>query len=168
MRQQPKRTKYRKQMKMPIRGVDVDSNLGRGVLKFGSMGLQSRERARLTARQIEATRRVRRYYLKRTGKVWIRCFPDVPVTAKPLEVRMGKGKGGVDYWACKVRGGMVLFEVDGVDEERCREAIVMASKKLPMKTRRVVRDEVRGEEERSKRSGVDPASDELDLPSLVK
>jgi len=134
MRRQPKRTSYRKQMKGPIHGVSVSGGDGRGALKFGTLGLRAREPARLTARQLEAGRRVRRYHLKRAGKVWIRVFPDVPVSEKPLEVRMGKGKGSVSYWACKVRPGMMLFEVDGADRGVARHALRSSGKKFPMKT----------------------------------
>jgi large subunit ribosomal protein L16 len=133
MRRQPKRTKFRKQFKGSLHGMDRLSGDGLSTLKFGPIGLISLEPARLTARQLEASRRVRRYHLKRAGKVWMRVFPDIPVTAKPLEVRMGKGKGSVDYWACKVRPGTVRFEVDGVDLARARYALGCAGKKFPMK-----------------------------------
>src|SRR4051794_24462072 len=105
MRMQPKRTKFRKQFKGTIAGTSRENGDGLSTLKVGMMGLMAMDPGRLTARQLEASRRVRRYHMKREGRVWIRVFPDVPVTAKPREVRMGKGKGSVEYWAAKVRPG---------------------------------------------------------------
>ena len=138
MRLQPKRTSFRKRMKGMIRGTDSSMNSGHRVdldaLKFGSMGLIATECARLTARQLESSRRVRRFHMARKGKVWTRIFPDIPVSNKPSEVRMGKGKGAVAYWACKVRPGTVLFEVIGVPRELGRKSLELCAKKLPMKT----------------------------------
>ena len=134
---QPKRTKYRKQFKGRISGLAK----GGSDLNFGTYGLKATQPERVTARQIEAARRAMTRHMKRQGRVWIRIFPDVPVTSKPTEVRMGKGKGSVDYWACKVKPGRVMFEIDGVDEETAREALRLASMKLPIKTRVVVRED---------------------------
>ncbi|MHA6325057.1 50S ribosomal protein L16 [Roseivivax sp. CAU 1753] len=134
---QPKRTKYRKQHKGRIKGVAK----GGSDLNFGTFGLKSLEPERVTARQIEAARRAMTRHMKRQGRVWIRIFPDVPVTSKPTEVRMGKGKGSVDFWACKVKPGRVMFEIDGVAEDIAREALRLASMKLPVKTRVVVRED---------------------------
>lgn len=127
---QPKRTKFRKQFKGKNRGY------AKGGLKvsFGEFGLHALDRGRLTARQIEAARRAMVRYIKRGGKIWIRVFPDVPVTKKPLEVRMGKGKGGVEYWVAKVQPGRVLYEMEGVNEDVAREAFRLAAAKLPVKT----------------------------------
>ena len=127
---QPKRTKYRKQQKGRLKGV---ANRGNRV-SFGEFGLKAMERGRVSARQIEAARRAINRHVKRGGKLWIRVFPDVPVTAKPIEVRMGKGKGNVDHWVCKVLPGAVLYEMEGVTEEQAREAFRLASAKLPVKT----------------------------------
>jgi large subunit ribosomal protein L16 len=123
-------------MKGDIRGRDASMNSGLafGGLKFGSMGLMATEPARLTARQLEAARRVRRHHMSRGGKTWIRIFPDIPVSAKPAEVRMGKGKGAVSFWACKVRPGTVIFEVMGVSLEVGQHALLSSGKKFPMKT----------------------------------
>jgi ribosomal protein L16, bacterial/organelle len=132
---QPKRTKYRKQFKGRIKGVAK----GGFDLNFGSFGLKAQEPERVTARQIEAARRAITRHMKRAGRVWIRIFPDVPVTKKPTEVRMGKGKGSVEYWACKVKPGRVMFEIDGVSEELAREALRLGAAKLPIKTRFVQR-----------------------------
>ncbi|MGR3320458.1 MAG: 50S ribosomal protein L16 [Pseudooceanicola sp.] len=134
---QPKRTKYRKQFKGRIKGLAK----GGSELNFGGYGLKATEPERVTARQIEAARRALTRHMKRQGRVWIRIFPDVPVTSKPTEVRMGKGKGSVDYWACKVKPGRVMFEIDGVNDEIAREALRLASMKLPVKTRIVVRED---------------------------
>ena len=134
---QPKRTKFRKAFKGQIRG---NSKAGFS-LAFGEFGLKALEPERVTARQIEATRRAITREMKRQGKVWIRVFPDVPVSAKPIEVRMGKGKGSVDRWACKVKPGRVMFEIDGVSDEVAREALRLAAMKLPIKTRVVVRED---------------------------
>ena len=110
-------------------------------LHFGSFGLTATEPERITARQIEAARRAMTRHMKRQGRVWIRIFPDTPVTSKPVEVRMGKGKGSIDFWACKVKPGRVLFEIDGVAEVVAREALRLAAMKLPIKTRIVVRED---------------------------
>jgi len=136
MRLQPKRTPYRKRMKGDIRGIDgsMNNHNAFGSLKFGTMGLIATEPARLTARQLEAARRVRRFHMNRAGKTWIRIFPDIPVTAKPAEVRMGKGKGSVAFWACKVRPGTVIFEITGVTPEIGHHALLSSAKKFPMKT----------------------------------
>ena len=132
---QPKRTKFRKQFKGRIHGVSK----GGTELNFGAYGLKAMEPERVTARQIEAARRAITRQMKRIGRVWIRVFPDVPVTAKPTEVRMGKGKGSVEYWACKVKPGRMMFEIDGVSEEIAREALRLGSAKLSVKTRFVQR-----------------------------
>ena len=134
---QPKRTKYRKQHKGRISGLAK----GGSDLNFGTFGLKALQPERVTARQIEAARRAMTRHMKRQGRVWIRIFPDVPVTSKPVEVRMGKGKGSVDYWACKVKPGRIMFEIDGVDEDIAREALRLAAMKLPVKTRVVVRED---------------------------
>ena len=134
---QPKRTKYRKQHKGRISGLAK----GGSDLNFGTFGLKALQPERVTARQIEAARRAMTRHMKRQGRVWIRIFPDLPVTAKPIEVRMGKGKGSVDYWACKVKPGRVMFELDGVNEDIAREALRLAAMKLPIKTRVVVRED---------------------------
>lgn len=126
----PKRTKYRKQMKLRNRGL---AQVGNSV-NFGEIGLQALERGRMTSRQIEAARRAMTRYVKRTGKIWIRVFPDKPITKKPLEVRMGKGKGSVEYWVAQIKPGTVLFEMQGVDEDTARQAFNLASAKLPVKT----------------------------------
>ncbi len=126
----PKRTKYRKQMKLRNRGL---AQVGNSV-SFGEIGLQALERGRMTSRQIEAARRAMTRYVKRTGKIWIRVFPDKPITKKPLEVRMGKGKGSVEYWVAQIKPGTVLFEMQGVDEDTARQAFNLASAKLPVKT----------------------------------
>jgi large subunit ribosomal protein L16 len=132
---QPKRTKFRKQFKGRIHG---DAKGGTD-LNFGAYGLKAMEPERVTARQIEAARRALTRYMKRQGKVWIRIFPDVPVTKKPTEVRMGKGKGGVEFWAARVAPGRIMFEIDGVPEDVAREAFRLAGAKLPIKTRFVQR-----------------------------
>ena len=134
---QPKRTKFRKQHKGRIKGVAK----GGSDLNFGTYGLKALEPERVTARQIEAARRAMTRHMKRQGRVWIRIFPDVPVTAKPIEVRMGKGKGSVDRWVCKVKPGRVMFEIDGVSEDVAQEALRLAAMKLPIKTRVVVRED---------------------------
>jgi len=110
-------------------------------LNFGTYGLKATEPERITARQIEAARRAMTRHMKRQGRVWIRIFPDLPVTSKPIEVRMGKGKGSVDFWACKVKPGRMMFEIDGVAEPIAREALRLAAMKLPIKTRVVVRED---------------------------
>ncbi len=127
---QPKRTKFRKQMKGRNRGL---SQRGSKV-SFGDFGLKATGRGRITARQIEAARRAMTRHVKRGGKIWIRVFPDKPITAKPLEVRMGSGKGGVEYWVAQIRPGKVLYEMDGVSEELAREAFALAAAKLPVTT----------------------------------
>ena len=134
---QPKRTKFRKQFKGRIHGEAK----GGSMLNFGSFGLKSTEPERVTARQIEAARRAITRYMKRQGRVWIRIFPDVPVTAKPVEVRMGHGKGAIDYWAAKVKPGRIMFEIDGVSEEIAREALRLGAMKLPVLTRVVQRED---------------------------
>jgi large subunit ribosomal protein L16 len=110
-------------------------------LTFGTYGLKATQPERITARQIEAARRAMTRQMKRQGRVWIRIFPDTPVTSKPTEVRMGKGKGSVDFWAAKVKPGRIMFEIDGVDETVAREALRLAAMKLPIKTRIVVRED---------------------------
>ena len=127
---QPKRTKFRKQMKGRNRGL---ANRGDKV-SFGEFGLKSTGRGRLTARQIEAARRAITRHVKRGAKVWIRIFPDKPITKKPLEVRQGKGKGNVEYWVAQVQPGRMLYEMQGVDETLAREAFKLAAAKLPVKT----------------------------------
>ena len=132
---QPKRTKFRKQHKGRIHG---DAKGGTD-LNFGAYGLKAQEPERVTARQIEAARRAITRHMKRAGRVWIRIFPDVPVTSKPTEVRMGKGKGSVDYWAARVKPGRIMFEIDGVSEVIAREALRLGARKLPVKTRFIQR-----------------------------
>jgi large subunit ribosomal protein L16 len=132
---QPKRTKYRKAFKGRIHGTAK----GGTNLDYGTFGLKAVEPERVTARQIEAARRAITRQMKRQGRVWIRIFPDVPVTAKPTEVRMGKGKGSVEYWAARVHPGRIIFEIDGVSEELAREAMRLGAAKLPIRTRFVQR-----------------------------
>lgn len=132
---QPKRTKFRKQFKGKNRGMAIAG----GRVSFGEYALKCVDRGRITARQIEAARRAMTRHIKRGGKIWIRVFPDVPVTKKPVEVRMGKGKGNVEYWVCKVQPGRVLYEMEGVSEEVAREAFRLAAAKLPVKTTFVTR-----------------------------
>ena len=132
---QPKRTKFRKMHKGRNRGLAQNGNK----VSFGTFGLKATGRGRMTARQIEAARRAMTRHVKRQGKIWIRVFPDKPITEKPLEVRMGKGKGSVDYWACKVKPGRVMFEIDGVNEEIAREALRLGAAKLSVKTRFIQR-----------------------------
>ncbi|MGE4618089.1 MAG: 50S ribosomal protein L16 [Gammaproteobacteria bacterium] len=127
---QPKTTKYRKQQKGRNRGLASRGNR----VSFGEYGLQSTARGRVTARQIEAARRAITRYVKRGAKVWIRIFPDKPVSKKPLEVRQGKGKGNVEYWVAQVKPGTILYEMEGVTEEVAREALRLASAKLPVRT----------------------------------
>ncbi|MCF1707985.1 50S ribosomal protein L16 [Tabrizicola sp. J26] len=134
---QPKRTKFRKQFKGRIHGEAK----GGFLLNFGSFALKATEPERVTARQIEAARRAITRHMKRQGRVWIRIFPDTPVTSKPTEVRMGSGKGSVDYWACKVKPGRIMFEIDGVAEETAREALRLGAMKLPVTTRIVARED---------------------------
>ncbi len=137
---QPKRTKYRKQQKGRNRGI---AHRGSRVA-FGSFGLKTLESGWITNRQIEAARIAMTRYMKREGKVWIRIFPDKPITAKPLEVRMGKGKGNLDHYVCPVRPGRIMFELDGVPEEVAVEALRLAAQKLPVKTRTVTRPDYVG------------------------
>ncbi|GAB4535433.1 MAG: 50S ribosomal protein L16 [Parvularculaceae bacterium] len=132
---QPKRTKFRKQHKGRIKGVAK----GGTALNFGSYGLKALEPERVTSRQIEATRRAITRAMKRAGRVWIRIFPDVPVSKKPTEVRMGKGKGSPEFWAARVKPGRIMFEIDGVPEATAREALSLGAAKLPIKTRIVSR-----------------------------
>lgn len=132
---QPKRTKFRKQHKGRIHGLSK----GGTDLNFGAYGLKALEPERVTARQIEAARRAMTRHMKRAGRVWIRIFPDLPVSSKPAEVRMGKGKGSPDYWACRVKPGRIMFEIDGVPEDIAREAMRLAAAKLPIKCRFVQR-----------------------------
>ncbi len=131
----PKRVKFRKQHKGRIHG----SAKGGYELAFGDFGLKALQPERVSARQIEAARRAMVRHIKRQGKVWIRIYPDLPVTGKPAEVRMGKGKGSPDYWACRVKPGRILFEVLGVEEQRVREAFALAAAKLPIKCKVVKR-----------------------------
>ncbi len=132
---QPKRTKFRKQHKGRNRGL---ANTGNKV-SFGEFGLKALERGRITARQIEAARRAMTRHVKRGGKIWIRIFPDKPITQKPLEVRQGKGKGNVEYWVAQIQPGRMLYEMEGVSEEIAREAFRLAAAKLPLKTTFVTR-----------------------------
>ncbi len=127
---QPKRTKFRKQHKGRNRGLALRGSS----VSFGDFGLKSLGRGRITARQIEAARRTITRHVKRSGKMWIRIFPDKPITKKPLEVRMGKGKGSVEYWVAQVKPGTMLYEINGVPEEIAREAFRLAAAKLPVKT----------------------------------
>jgi large subunit ribosomal protein L16 len=132
---QPKRTKFRKAHKGRIHGVAK----GGTDLNFGQFGLKATEPERVTARQIEAARRAITREMKRQGRVWIRIFPDLPVSKKPTEVRMGKGKGSVEFWAARVKPGRVMFEIDGVPEDVAREALRLGAMKLPITTRVVAR-----------------------------
>jgi large subunit ribosomal protein L16 len=134
----PKRVKYRKQMRGRMKG-----RAGRGTeITFGDYGIQALEPGWVTARQIEAARRALVRFMKRRGKVWIRIFPDKPVTKKPAETRMGKGKGAVDHWVAVVKPGRIIFEISGLDDANAREAIRLASHKLSIKTKFVQRDEI--------------------------
>jgi large subunit ribosomal protein L16 len=132
---QPKRTKYRKQQKGKNRGLAQRGS----TVSFGEFGLKATGRGRLTARQIEAARRAMTRHVKRGGKIWIRVFPDKPITQKPLEVRQGKGKGNVEYWVAQVQPGKVLYEMEGVAEDVAREAFRLAAAKLPIATTFVAR-----------------------------
>ena len=132
---QPKRTKFRKQMKGRNRGLALRG----GSVSFGEYGLKAVGRGRITARQIEAARRAMTPHVKRGGKIWIRIFPDKPITTKPLEVRQGKGKGNVEYWVAQIQPGRVLYEIEGVSEEVAREAFRLAAAKLPVATTFVTR-----------------------------
>lgn len=127
---QPKRTKFRKQMKGRNRGLAQSGN----TVAFGEFGLKSTGRGRITARQIEAARRAMTRHIKRGGKIWIRIFPDKPITKKPLEVRQGKGKGSVEYWVAQIQPGRMLYEMEGVSEDVAREAFNLAAAKLPVAT----------------------------------
>lgn len=131
----PKKTKFRKAHKGRIHG----NAKGGTVLNFGAYGLKALEPERVTARQIEAARRAMTRHMKRAGRVWIRIFPDVPVSQKPAEVRQGKGKGSVEYWACRVKPGRIMFEIDGVSKQIAKEAFELAAAKLPIHTRFVTR-----------------------------
>jgi large subunit ribosomal protein L16 len=132
---QPIRTKFRKAHKGRIHGLATSGT----DLSFGQFGLKALEPDRVTARQIEAARRAMTRHMKRAGRVWIRVFPDVPVSKKPIEVRMGKGKGTPELWVCRVKPGRIMFEVDGVPVEVAREALTLAAAKLPIKTRFIAR-----------------------------
>lgn len=127
---QPKRTRFRKQQKGRNRGLATSGNK----VSFGEFALKSTSRGQLTARQIEAARRTISRKVKRGGKLWIRVFPDVPITKKPIEVRQGKGKGNVEYWVAKIQPGRVIYEIEGVSEELAREAFKLAAAKLPVRT----------------------------------
>jgi large subunit ribosomal protein L16 len=131
----PKRTKFRKAHKGRIKGEAK----GGYTLDFGAFGMKAMEPGRITARQIEAARRAITRHMKRVGKVWIRVFPDVPVSRKPAEVRMGSGKGAPEFWMCRVKPGRIMFEIDGVQRQLAEEAFTLASAKLPIKTRLVGR-----------------------------
>ena len=132
---QPKRTKFRKMHKGRNRGMAIAGSK----VSFGTFGLKSVGRGRMTARQIEAGRRAMTRHVKRQGKIWIRVFPDKPITEKPLEVRQGKGKGNVEYWVCQIQPGRMLYEMEGVPESLAREAFELAAAKLPFKTTFVTR-----------------------------
>ncbi|MEZ5507419.1 MAG: 50S ribosomal protein L16 [Gammaproteobacteria bacterium] len=127
---QPKRTKFRKQHKGRNRGLAQSGNK----ISFGTIGLKATSRGRLTARQIEAARRAMTRHVKRGGKIWIRVFPDKPITEKPLEVRMGSGKGNVEYWVAEIKPGKVLYEMEGVSDDVANEAFQLAAAKLPIRT----------------------------------
>ncbi|MBE89056.1 MAG: 50S ribosomal protein L16 [Rhodospirillaceae bacterium] len=131
----PKQTKHRKQHKGRVKGLAK----GGTTLNFGSFGLKATTPGRVTARQIEAARRTITRHIKRAGRVWIRIFPDVPVSQKPAEVRMGKGKGTPEYWMARVKPGRVMFELDGVERETAKRAFELAAAKLPVKTRFIMR-----------------------------
>lgn len=137
---QPKRTKYRKQQKGKNRGLARRGS----TIDFGSFGLKTVEHGFITSRQIEAARVALTRYLKREGKVWIRIFPDKPITSKPLEVRMGKGKGALDHYVAPVKPGRIMFEIDGVSEELAKEALRLGAQKLPVKTKFSVRPDYIG------------------------
>ncbi len=132
---QPKRTKYRKQMKGKNRGLASQGN----TVSFGEYGLKAIDRGRITARQIEAARRAMTRHIRRGGKIWIRIFPDKPITKKPLEVRQGKGKGNVEYWVAQIQPGKILYEMSGVEEGIAKEALTLAAAKLPVNTKFVTR-----------------------------
>ena len=132
---QPKTTKYRKQMKGKNRGLASQGNK----VSFGEYGLKATDRGRITARQIEAARKAMTRHIRRGGKIWIRIFPDKPITKKPLEVRQGKGKGNVEYWVAQIKPGRILYEMSGVDENLAKEALKLAGAKLPVDTKFVTR-----------------------------
>ncbi len=132
---QPARTKYRKQMKGKNRGLASQGNK----VSFGEYGLKATDRGRITARQIEAARKAMTRHIRRGGKIWIRIFPDKPITKKPLEVRQGKGKGNVEYWVAQIQPGKILYEMSGVDENLAKEALKLAASKLPVNTKFVTR-----------------------------
>lgn len=132
---QPKRTKYRKQHKMNPKGISVKGS----TISFGTFALKSLEIGRITNRQLESARIAMTRYMKREGKVWIRIFPDKPITKKPQEVRMGKGKGALDHWVAVVKPGRIMFEIDGVSNEVAVEALRLAAQKLPLLTKTIVR-----------------------------
>ena len=132
---QTKRTKYRKQHKMPTKGIAIKG----GTISFGSFALKSLEIGRITNRQLESARIAMTRYMKREGKVWIRIFPDKPITKKPQEVRMGKGKGPLDHWVAVVKPGKIMFEIDGVPSDIAVEALRLAAQKLPVLTKTVIR-----------------------------
>ena len=132
---QPKRTKFRKAHKGRLKGVATSGT----TLNFGAYGLKAIEPGRITARQLEATRRAITRHIKRAGRVWIRVFPDIPVSKKPTEVRMGKGKGSPEYWMVRIQPGKIMFELDGVPAELAREAFERGAAKLPVKTKFVTR-----------------------------
>jgi large subunit ribosomal protein L16 len=132
---QPARTKFRKAHKGRIHGIATSGT----ELNFGQYGLKAMEPDRVTARQIEAARRAMTRHMKRAGLVWIRIYPDVPVSKKPIEVRMGKGKGSPEYWVCRVKPGRIMFEIDGVSVQVAKEALALAAAKLPVKTRFIER-----------------------------
>ena len=131
----PKKTKYRKQFKGRIHG----NAKGNYALNYGSYGLKAIEPERVTSRQIEAARKAITRYLKRAGRMWIRIFPDVPVSKKPAEVRMGKGKGSIEFWACRVKPGRILFELDGISEDLAKRAFELGAAKLPIQTKFITR-----------------------------
>jgi large subunit ribosomal protein L16 len=133
----PKKTKYRKAHKGKIHGLAK----GGTELRFGSFGVKATEPERITARQIEAARRAIVRYLRKSGRMWIRIFPDVPVSKKPAEIRMGSGKGNPEFWVCRVKPGRILFEVEGIEENLAKEALTKATAKLPIKTRFIKRIE---------------------------
>jgi large subunit ribosomal protein L16 len=137
---QPKRTKYRKQQKGRNTGIAYKGS----TVSFGSFGLKAVTSGRLTNRQIEAARIAMTRFMKREGKVWIRIFPDKPITAKPLEVRMGKGKGAVDHWVAQIKPGRIMFELDGVPRETAEEALRLAAQKLPVLTKICTRPDYEG------------------------
>ena len=138
---QPKRTKYRKQQKLRNRGNAYKGS----TVTFGAFGLKSMDNGRITNRQIEAARIAMTRYMKREGSVWIRIFPDKPITKKPQEVRMGKGKGALDHWIAQVQPGRIMFEIDGVPYAVAQEALRLAAQKLPVRTKTVVRPDYNGE-----------------------